>query len=197
MANDVSTAQSRYRLRSFEFAVVATDSRGLGADDIDTVADILFEAGCDDATPSFQNGVFVIDFDRRARNLIQAIASAIKDVRAAGLRVLRVEPDEIVSASEVARRLGVSRQAVSKWFREYDGAPAPVLNASTDTPMYEWTAILKWLRRYRRERISVDRIIAGDIVKLFNNSLKPSQRRPALASLGVHAEPAADSPGRA
>lgn len=55
------------------------------------IADDLFQAGCDDGTPSTRNGVFSIDFHREAKSLEEAIQSAIRNVKAAGYRVERVE----------------------------------------------------------------------------------------------------------
>lgn len=47
--------------------------------------DALFEAGCDDATLVFRNGVPYLEFDRRAPSLDVAIRSAVRDVRRADL----------------------------------------------------------------------------------------------------------------
>ncbi len=57
------------------------------------VMNALFEAGCDDATVSRQNGRLVIDFDRAGVSMREAIVSAINDIRKAGIgaRVVRVE----------------------------------------------------------------------------------------------------------
>jgi len=55
------------------------------------IADELFEAGCDDGTPGTREGVFSIDFHRKAGSLEEAIRSAISDVKTAGYQVERVE----------------------------------------------------------------------------------------------------------
>jgi regulator of RNase E activity RraB len=55
------------------------------------IADELFEAGCDDGTPGICNGVFSIDFHRKANSLEEAIRSAIGNVKSAGYEVERVE----------------------------------------------------------------------------------------------------------
>jgi hypothetical protein len=55
------------------------------------IADELFAAGCDDGTPGTCEGVFSIDFHRKAESLEQAIHSAIGNVKAAGYQVERVE----------------------------------------------------------------------------------------------------------
>ena len=57
------------------------------------MADALYEAGCDDATPSSRDGVVSVAFDREAGSLGDAIGSAIEAVRQAGFRVARVEVD--------------------------------------------------------------------------------------------------------
>jgi hypothetical protein len=54
------------------------------------IADALFEAGCDDGTPSSRDGVVRVSFDREAPSLGDAIGSAIKDVERAGYSVARV-----------------------------------------------------------------------------------------------------------
>jgi hypothetical protein len=58
-----------------------------------SIVDALFEAGCDDATISKQGGLVLMDFDRTAPTMTEAIVSAIQDVRKAniGATVLRVE----------------------------------------------------------------------------------------------------------
>lgn len=67
------------------------------------LADRLFEAGCDDATPGTCNGVFSIDFHREADSLEAAIRSAIANVESAGYRVARVE----MEAEAVVGQAGV------------------------------------------------------------------------------------------
>ncbi len=54
----------------------------------------LFEAGCDDGTLAFRNGVGYLEFDRQAPSLDAAILSAIGDVERADPR-LAVEPSTI------------------------------------------------------------------------------------------------------
>jgi len=64
-----------------------------GAELTDAVADSLYEAGCDDATPGMCEGILTVDFHREAASLEQAIQTAIADVHRAGLGVERVEID--------------------------------------------------------------------------------------------------------
>ncbi len=55
------------------------------------MADALYEAGCDDASPSSCGGVVTVDFDREADSLGDAIGSAVKHVERAGFAVARVD----------------------------------------------------------------------------------------------------------
>lgn len=59
----------------------------------DEAADALFDAGCDDATPSSQGGLARLHFDREGPSLEDAIRSAVAQVQSAGFTVARVEMD--------------------------------------------------------------------------------------------------------
>ncbi len=74
-------------MNKYEFTLVLKGSHEL----TEEIADRLFSAGCDDATPGTSNGVFTIDFHRTAVSLESAISSAINNVKAAGFDVDRVE----------------------------------------------------------------------------------------------------------
>lgn len=56
------------------------------------IMNALFEAGCDDATISRQDGVIAMDFDRAGPSRNAAILSAVADIRKAGIgaRAVRV-----------------------------------------------------------------------------------------------------------
>ena len=73
-------------MRTYEFGIIAS---GLdpAAEDFETR---FYDAGCDDATISFQKGHIIADFARDAESLADAIASAIDAVIAAGAVVDRV-----------------------------------------------------------------------------------------------------------
>ena len=71
----------------YEFTLILKGSLELTED----VADALFDAGCDDGTAGTCEGIFSIDFHRKAESLEEAIRSAIANVKAAGYDVQRVE----------------------------------------------------------------------------------------------------------
>ena len=86
-------------MAKYEFSLILSGPLELTED----LADSLFEAGCDDATPGTCNGVFSIDFHREADSLEAAIRSAIANVELAGYRVARIE----MEAEAVVGQAGV------------------------------------------------------------------------------------------
>jgi hypothetical protein len=83
-----------------------------------------------------------------AWSLTEAVVAAVRAVEATGLRVLRVDADDWVTAGEVARRIGRSRETVRLWAagRMGPGGFPPPLNPGRDTTFYSWAEVLAWLR---------------------------------------------------
>jgi hypothetical protein len=76
-------------VKTYQFDVVLK-----GLDEVtDEQADALFEAGCDDGTPTARNSIAWSHFDREAPSLEAAINSAVSQVRSAGLSVSKIEMD--------------------------------------------------------------------------------------------------------
>jgi len=76
-------------MKKFEFYIIAS-----GLDPAsEEFEQHFYDAGCDDAAVSFQRGRIIVDFARKANSMDEAIVAAVKDVRAAGAQVDRVEPD--------------------------------------------------------------------------------------------------------
>ena len=66
---------------SHEFILVLSGVKVLD----ERVVNALFEAGCDDATPSLRFGTVSLTFAREAGSLRSAILSAVRDVMRAGI----------------------------------------------------------------------------------------------------------------
>src|SRR4051812_39024987 len=98
-------------MKTYEFSLIAS---GLDPSAEDFEAR-FYEHGCDDATISFQKGHIILDFARRAPAMEAAIRSALADVRAAGARIHRVEPDPLVSLADMAARTKMSRAAMTQY----------------------------------------------------------------------------------
>ena len=114
------------------------------------VEDAPFTAGCDDATISLRFGRIYLTFSRSAVSLKDAIISAIKNVRESGIdaTVLRVDQCDLVTQSEIARRIHRSRQLVNQYInggRGPGGFPAPACNITGGAPLWYWCEVAFWL----------------------------------------------------
>ena len=119
--------------------------------------DALFEAGCDDATFGVVDGVQYAEFAREAGSYGQALTSALAAIRDAvpGARVIHVEPDELVTMSEIAERLGRSRESIRLLVSGERGSgdfPHPVSHVRTRNRLWPWPEVLRWFAtRYEDE----------------------------------------------
>jgi predicted DNA-binding transcriptional regulator AlpA len=116
--------------------------------------DALFEAGCDDATFGEVDHVGYADFIREAPTFGEAVRSAIEQVESVpGLRVVRVEPDDLVTMSEIAQRLGRSRESVRLLIsgaRGVGGFPPPVSHLKARSRLWRWSEVVAWAKRHDR-----------------------------------------------
>ncbi|HEX2764105.1 MAG TPA: hypothetical protein VHM92_09755 [Allosphingosinicella sp.] len=157
-------------VKTHEFTVIAS---GLDPE-ADGFEDRFFEAGCDDATLSFQKGVIIVEFSREAVSFSKAVASAYEDVLRAGAHVGRIEPDHLVSLSEIADRAGMSRQAISLYTRAERGSefPNPVAKVTSKHPLWDWQEVSEWL--YRNDKIGIDEVVRARVVKEVNLHVESS-----------------------
>ncbi len=126
-------------MNEYEFTLIV-DGLDLHDDDL---MDRLFEAGCDDATFGAVDRVGHADFDREANSLAEAITTAIGDVESAGLEVRRVEPDELVTMSEIAQRTNRTRESIrlhTKGLRGDGTFPLPYCGRERDR-LWQWAEV--------------------------------------------------------
>ncbi len=138
----------------------------------DEQLDALFETGCGDALFGVRDGVQYAAFDREAESFSEALAGAIRDTTSAvaGLRVVRIEPDELVTMAAIAERCGLSREYVrllSNMERGPGGFPAPVTYADRRTRLWHWPDVAHWMIEHRKARAEVD-VQAADLVAAMN-----------------------------
>lgn len=164
------------REREYDFALIAD-----GVDQLTPhVEDALFNAGCDDATLSVQYGRLYIEFSRSAKSLKDAILSAIHDVRKAsvGANVLRVDECDLVTPSEIARRIGRSRQLVFQYInaqRGPGGFPPPECQLAEGAPLWAWCAVSYWLAQ--NDMIRPEEGWNAEVVSAINNWLETARQR--------------------
>ena len=157
-------------MKTHEFTIVAS---GLDPK-VKDFEDRFFDAGCGDATISFQKGAIVLEFGRRASNFVKALGSAIRDVERAGAKVERVEPDHLVSISDIAQRTGLTRAAISHYSKGMRSSafPPPVARVTSESPLWDWYEVSRWMRR--EKRLGADAVWRARIVKDANLMLGQS-----------------------
>lgn len=147
----------------------------------DEIANTLFESGCSDATVSMNYGNLYIEFSRKSPSFIDAVLSAIGDVRKAGIagaKVLMVDDCNLVTQAEIARRARKSRQCINQYIsgeRGPGGFPAPECCMTEGVPLWAWCAVSYWL--WQHDFIKQDIFELADIRDAINTSLKVEQRR--------------------
>lgn len=158
---------------TFEFAIIAS---GLDPE-ADDVFDRFYEAGCDDATIAFQKGHFIVDFAREAATFEDAIASAIRDVTKAGAKVERIEPDPLVSLSDMATRAGLTRAALTNYFKGHRAKafPAPVARVTTESPLWDWATVARWM--YAHKKLPREAALAAEVVRAANEAISKGEVR--------------------
>ncbi|MEX1008034.1 MAG: XRE family transcriptional regulator [Acidimicrobiia bacterium] len=165
-------------MKTYTFRLVVADRID------DDGANRLFEAGVEDGVPESGPQGHSIGFDRESSSLQEAILSAIAEVESAGFDVLRVEPDEVVSAADIAERTGRSRQSVSSLIngtRGPGGWPRPVAG-NVRSPLWRWSDVGSWFETFDGSE-KVDKTEAA-VVTAVNEVLAA---RRALRPLGAQA----------
>lgn len=160
-------------MKTFEFTIIAS-----GLDhEADDFEDRLFEAGCDDATIAYTRGATILQFAREADQLSDAVGSAIENVRSAGASVERVEPDYLVSLSEIAARANLTKAAISLYTKgeRGKGFPPPVARITTESPLWDWTDVAKWL--FARNQISAEAVREAEVIRSTNTHLEEEHER--------------------
>jgi predicted DNA-binding transcriptional regulator AlpA len=154
-------------VKTFEFSIIAS---GLDPEAED-FADRFFNAGCDDATISFQKGHIVVDFARDAESLEDAIASAVEAVNKTGAKVDRVEPDPLVSLADMAARTGMTRSAMTHYSqgKRAKDFPTPIAKVTSESPLWDWATVAKWM--YQNKKLELEVAVAAEIVKQANEAI--------------------------
>ncbi|HBB55089.1 MAG TPA: hypothetical protein DCZ49_02760 [Hyphomonadaceae bacterium] len=155
-------------MKTHAFSIVAS---GLDPE-MEGYEDRFYEAGCDDATLSFQKGVIIAEFAREALSFGEAVASAVEDIRKTSAKVERVEPDYLVSLSDIAERSGLTRQAISLYTKAERGSgfPNPVARVTSNSPLWDWLEVTEWL--HAQSKIDRDAVVEARIVKEANRFLE-------------------------
>lgn len=138
--------------------------------------DALFEAGCDDALINYKNGTVYLDFDRCGASLEESIISAIQSVESAGIDAMisSVAPEHLVTLSDIADRVSMSRQAVSLFMMGSRGRgdfPKPIFKIANKSPLWRWSSVAEWF--YKQGKITDYSVIEyANIIEDINSAIE-------------------------
>lgn len=140
----------------------------------------------DDSSLGRQGGVTRLSFDREASSLIEAISTAIRDAESVdGILVERLEPEDLVAASEIARRIGQSRESVRLYIkgeRGPGGFPGPARGLDSPSPLYRWDDVAEWVAKNLGPEHLESSIREAKVVEAFNAALELRRLAPDSAS---------------
>jgi hypothetical protein len=156
-----------------------------GADVMDAAhMNALYEAGLGDALVGRGGGVQHADFEREAGSFREAVLGAIAATEGAvpGLRVIRLEPDDLVTATVIAERTGRTRESVRLLIageRGPGGFPAPISWVDAKTRVWHWSDVARWFAAAGRPTRDED---VSAFVAAVNAALELRRHAGALSS---------------
>lgn len=117
----------------------------------DELAEKLY-ARLPDATVSQRDGAVYLSFDRERQSLATAVVSAIRSLERLGLRADRIVADDLVTPSEIAARIGRSRESIRLLIEGERGPgmfppPADVVGRQR---FWRWRDVGRWFAEYDR-----------------------------------------------
>lgn len=140
-------------------------------ENVDAMLQRLAETGCDDAVVGVgQSGRLALAFVREAPSAVEAIESALSDVRNAvpGARLIEATPD-LVGLTDVAEIIGVSRQNMRKLMLSHMYSfPAPIHEGSTS--LWHLAEVLIWLQARGSYAIAQDIVDLARVAMSVNVS---------------------------
>lgn len=170
-ARERLTSSWEIAMGMYEFTLILEGPDVLG----DEAANALFEAGCGDATFGEVDGSQYADFTRRARSLARAIGSARRAIESAvpGARVIRVEPEDLVTATDIADRTGRTRESVRLLISGERGPgafPPPVSHLRSRGRIWKWTDVARWFST--ELGVKVPSLEEADFISALNGALE-------------------------
>jgi predicted DNA-binding transcriptional regulator AlpA len=151
----------------------------------ETYLHALAENGCDDALVGVGKlGRISLNFTRHASSALQAISSAVKDVRKAipGAVLVEATPD-FVGLTDIADIYGTSRQYIRKLvFNQTSAFPEPVHEGNPS--LWHLADVLDWLTNHDPERLDRELLEVSQLnmqINLYRACLKASA--PAKSTL--------------
>lgn len=140
----------------------------------------LGEAGCDDALIGIGvNGRIALDFTRESASALDAVLSAIKDVKRAipDARLIEATPD-LVGLTDVADILGFTRQNMRKLMIKNPDFPPPVHDGKPS--IWHLAKILKWMEKENKYSVEESLFDIAETNMQFNIAKDMQDLEPAF-----------------
>ena len=142
---NVRNTDSSDSVHSFAFTLIVEANEKT----TEEISESVYAAGCDNALVHSRGGVVFVDFACDGSSMTKEVLEAIQAVETAvhGLQVLRIEPEDQVTASEIARRSKRTRESVRKLIsgeRGPGGFPHPIAAFSKKSPLWSWLEVASW-----------------------------------------------------
>ena len=142
-------------------------------------ADELYEAGFDDALFGVQHGVQFAEFDREARSLSHALASALRPLEQTipGAEVVHVLPGDLVGVRGIAERINRTPESVRLLIngeRGPGGFPPPITDLD-DRPIYAWSQVVRWFAEHKPAEVNEDMVAQASLLAAINHALARRQ----------------------
>lgn len=160
----------------YEFTIIAS---GLDPEAEDFM-ERFYEADCEDASIAYQRGRIIIEFAREAKSFAHAVISAFECVHKAGATIERFEPDYLVTLTDISERTGLSKAAISLYAKGERGKafPSPVARVTTDSPLWDWVDITRWL--HSQDRLPIEAVLEARTVREASEWVRTEKMHPHL-----------------
>ena len=158
-------------MNNYEFTLVLANIHDFD----EQLVNRIFEVGCDDASLLTRNGVVYLDFDREAASFSEAVWSAIRQVESIAqpkIRVDSIQPDDLVTVSEIARRIQKSREYVRLLINGERGTgnfPLPISGMSQKSMIWSWLRVSQWL--FKHDLVSEEQVAIAQEIADINQYL--------------------------
>lgn len=167
----LNNAPIRKTMNNYEFTLVLANIHDFD----EQLVNRIFEVGCDDASLLTRNGVVYLDFDREAASFSEAVWSAIRQVESIAqpkIRVDSIQPDDLVTVSEIARRIQKSREYVRLLINGERGTgnfPLPISGMSQKSMIWSWLRVSQWL--FKHDLVSEEQVAIAQEIADINQYL--------------------------